>query len=88
MTLRPGHIQEKSSAQRTEWGPDPNDQRLWMIYELDAWHPQYRAISLESSGEKNPDYPSGLVITTHTHDDFEWPSLRHYVDTKSWLAYE
>jgi hypothetical protein len=25
---------------------------------------------------------------THTHDDFECPSPRDYVDTKSWLAYE
>jgi hypothetical protein len=38
--------------------------------------------------KKNPDYPSGLVIMTHTHDDFECPSLRDYVDTKSRLAYE
>jgi hypothetical protein len=36
---------------------------------------------------KNPDCPSGLVITTHTHDGFECPSPRDYVDTKSWLAY-
>jgi hypothetical protein len=28
------------------------------------------------------------VITTHTHDDFECPNRRYYVDTKSWLAYE
>jgi hypothetical protein len=37
---------------------------------------------------KNANYPSGLVITTHMHNDFEYPSPRDYVDTKSWLAYE
>jgi hypothetical protein len=37
---------------------------------------------------KNPDCPSGLVITTHMHDDFEYSSPRDYVDTKSWLAYK
>jgi hypothetical protein len=37
---------------------------------------------------KNPDYPSGLVIMTHRHHDFECLSPRDYVDTKSWLAYE
>jgi hypothetical protein len=28
------------------------------------------------------------VLTTHTHDDFEYPSLRDNIDTKSWIAYE
>jgi hypothetical protein len=37
---------------------------------------------------KNLDCLSGLVIMTHMHDDFECPSLRNYVDTKSWLGYE
>jgi hypothetical protein len=37
---------------------------------------------------KNLDYLSGLVITTHTHNNFECPSPRNYVDTKSRLAYE
>jgi hypothetical protein len=37
---------------------------------------------------KNPDYLSRLVIITHTQDDFECPSPRDYVDTKSCLAYE
>jgi hypothetical protein len=37
---------------------------------------------------KNLDYLIGLVIMTHTHDDFECPSSKDYVDTKSWLAYE
>jgi hypothetical protein len=37
---------------------------------------------------KNIDYPSCLVITTHTYDDFECLSPRDYVDTKFWLAYE
>jgi hypothetical protein len=37
---------------------------------------------------ENPDHMSGLVITTHTHDDFECLSLRDYVDTKFWLTYE
>jgi hypothetical protein len=37
---------------------------------------------------KNLDYLSGLVITTHMHDNFECPSPRDYIDTKSWLAYE
>jgi hypothetical protein len=37
---------------------------------------------------KNLDCPSGLVIMTHTHSDFECLSPRDYVDTKSWLAYE
>jgi hypothetical protein len=37
---------------------------------------------------KNPDYPSGLVITSYTQDGFECPSPRDYVDSKSWLAYE
>jgi hypothetical protein len=31
---------------------------------------------------KNLDCPSGLVIMTHMHDDFEYPSPRDYVDTK------
>jgi hypothetical protein len=30
----------------------------------------------------------GLVITTHTQDNFKYPSSRDYIDTKSWLAYE
>jgi hypothetical protein len=37
---------------------------------------------------KNPDHLSGLVITTHMHDDFKCLSPRDYIDTKSWLAYE
>jgi hypothetical protein len=37
---------------------------------------------------KNLDCLSGLVITTHMHNGFECLSLRDYVDTKSWLAYE
>jgi hypothetical protein len=37
---------------------------------------------------KNSDYLSGMVITTYTHDNFECPSPRAYVDIKSWLAYE
>jgi hypothetical protein len=37
---------------------------------------------------KSPDYPSGLVITTHTHENFECLSPKDYVDTKSLLAYE
>jgi hypothetical protein len=37
---------------------------------------------------KNPNCLSGLVITTHTHDDFECLSPRDFVDTKSWLAYK
>jgi hypothetical protein len=37
---------------------------------------------------KNPDCLSGLVIMTHTHDDFECLSPRDYVDTKSYLEYE
>jgi hypothetical protein len=37
---------------------------------------------------KNPNCLSGLVITTHTHDDFECLNPRDFVDTKSWLAYE
>jgi hypothetical protein len=31
---------------------------------------------------KNPDYLSGLVITTHAHDGFEYLSPRDYVDSK------
>jgi hypothetical protein len=37
---------------------------------------------------RNPDYPSGLVIMTHSHDNFECLSPRDYVETKSWPAYE
>jgi hypothetical protein len=28
------------------------------------------------------------MITTHTHNNFEWLSPRDYIDTKSWLAYD
>jgi hypothetical protein len=37
---------------------------------------------------KNPDYSSGLVIMTHTHNDFKCLSPRDYVDTMFWLAYQ
>jgi hypothetical protein len=37
---------------------------------------------------KNPDRSSGMVITTHMHDDFKCLSPRDYVDTKSCLDFE
>jgi hypothetical protein len=88
MTLTPGRTWEKILGQQAKWGPNPDDQRLQMLYELGAWHPLFWALSWESPGVKNPDYPSGLVIMTHMHDDFEYPSPREDVDTMSWLAYE
>jgi hypothetical protein len=39
MALRTNHTLEKSLAQQIEQGPDPGHQRLWMLYELDAWRP-------------------------------------------------
>jgi hypothetical protein len=36
---------------------------------------------------KNLDCLSGLAFVTHRHDNFEYTSLRDYVDTESWLAY-
>jgi hypothetical protein len=51
----------------------------------DANNPEHYA---GNYSEKNLDCPSGLVIMTHTHDDFECLSPRDNVDTKSCLAYE
>jgi hypothetical protein len=87
MALKPDHTWEKSSTQQTEWGPDPGRQRLWMLYELIALRPLSWALSWELHG-KDPDCLSRLVITTYTHDGFERPCPRDYVDTKYWLAYE
>jgi hypothetical protein len=53
MALRTDHTWEKSSAQQTEWGPDSGRQRLRMLYELDAWHPQSWALSWELLSEKS-----------------------------------
>jgi hypothetical protein len=49
--------------------------------------PTALSTKLKLLGE-NSDCQSGLVFMTHTHDSFERPSPRDYVDTKSWLAYE
>jgi hypothetical protein len=73
------------SAQQTEWGPDLNDQRLRMLYELGTWHPQSWVLIWEIAWWKNLAYP---VITTHTHDNFKCLSPWDYVDIKSWLSYE
>jgi hypothetical protein len=36
----------------------------------------------------NPDYPSGVVITTDAHGNFECPNPGDNVAIKFWLAYE
>jgi hypothetical protein len=67
---------------RSEWSKTSN--ALWAR----SMTPIVLSIKIGIARWKNPDYPSGLVIMTHTHDDFECLSLRDYADTKSYLAYE
>jgi hypothetical protein len=87
MALRTGHTCGKSLLD------EQNKVSIWVVkdlellYKLGTWCPQPWALGRELLGE-NPDCLSGLVFTTHTHDDFKCPSPKDYVDMKSWLAYE
>jgi hypothetical protein len=44
--------------------------------------PTIMSTKLGIDRSENPYYPSGLVLTTRMHDDFECPSPRDYVDIK------
>jgi hypothetical protein len=87
MALRTDHTWAKSSAQQTEWGPNPGHQRLWILYELSAWCPQSWALSWELHGEKSK-------LPEQTGDyDWHWQWLwmseskrlcRHYVLACIW----
>jgi hypothetical protein len=87
MTLRTAHTCGKPLLDKLNKVSIRVVKELEWLYKLDTWCPHPWAVGQELHGE-NPDRLIKLVFMTHTHDDFECPSLRDYVASKSRLAYE